>query len=437
MNRSLVASGPEKPALVGSGALHGRQAGTAVSETTQEGPLTFLDILIILAERRRLIVAVTVVCGVIGLAAALLIPNQFTATSTVKPPKENSSLSSMLQSQLGNLSGLVSLAGGGAGSLLKNPNDRYAAMFKSQTVEDATIRQFDLQKEYKTRLLSRTRKAFEHHFKVDAGSKDGFLHVSVTDRNPQRAAELANGWVAQFRKLSQGLAGQAASQREAFFEGQLRASKANLDAAEKALETVQEKTGIVQLTSQGSALLGSAVRLQAEIVAKQVQLQALQTYATGQNSQVVELESQIAGLKKQLAKLGGSGSVGAAGLVLSRGQLPQAGLEYLRRLREAKYQEVLFTILSRQVELARLDAAKRGGLIQVVDPAIVPDHHSSPRRALIVILSLVVGLILGLTAALVWESLARLRRHPQSGPKLDLLLEQLSAHRNPATPPSR
>lgn len=428
------ASETEKPVLVKAGASHEQQAVTAAPSTAKTEPVSFLDVLIIFAGRKWLIARIIVACAVIGLVAALLLPNQFTATSTVKPPRENSSLSSMLQSQLGNLGGLISLAGG-SGSLLKNPNDRYVAMFKSQTVEDATIRQFDLQKEYKTRLLSRTRKAFERHFKVEGSSKDGFLHVSVEDRNPERAAELANGWVDQFRKLSESLATGAASQREVFFKAQLQQAKGNLDNAENSLEAVQKKTGIVALSTQGEALLGSAARLQAEIVARQVQLQALETYATGQNAQVVELKNQIAGLQAQLAKLGGSGSAGAAGLVLPRGQLPQAGLEYLRRLREVKYQEALYTILSRQVELARLDAAKRGALIQVVDPAMVPDYHSSPHRVLIVILAIVVGLILGLAAALVWEYAARLRRDPQSAPKLALLLEQFG--RRQKADPSR
>lgn len=398
-------------------------------------PISFLEILIIFANRKRLIAAIIAICGVIGLIIALVLPKEFTATSIVKPPEENSSLSSMLESQFGGLSGLVSLAGSHAGGLLKNPNDQYVAMFKSQTVEDATIRQFGLQKEYKKKLLSRARKAFEKHFKVEGNSKDGFLHVSVKDRSPERAAEMANGWVEQFRKLSEQLASGAASQRVKFFGAQLEQAKTNLDDADEALKTVQQKTGMIQLGSQAQALIESAAMLRAQVVAQQVKLQALQASMTSQNPRVIEAKRELAGLQAQLAKLGGNSSASAsgAGLVLPKGELPQAGLEYVRKLREVKYREAIFKILARQMELAKLDEAKQGALIQVVDPAIVPDHKSSPHRALIVIIALVIGLVVGLAAAGAAESLDGMRRDPESNRKLSALSREMGfgGHHDP------
>lgn len=383
--------------------------------------ISLLDVLIVLAKRKWLLAKVTAVFGIIGLVIALVLPKQYTATSTVMPPKESNSLSSMLESQLGGLGGLVSLAGGAAGSLLKNPNDQYVAMFKSQTVEDATIRQFGLQNEYHQKLLSRARKSFAHHFKVVGSTKDGFLHVSVTDRSPKRAAEMANGWVDQFRKLSQRLAVGAASQRRAFFDTQLDQAKTNLTNAEEALKAVQEKTGVLQLSAQTQVLIESAAVLRAQIVAKQVQLQALQTFATNQNAQVVETEEELASLRAQMARLGGSGAASGAGLVLPRGQVPQVGLEYVRKVREVKYRQTLFEILARQAELAKLDEAKRGALIQVVDPALVPDHKSSPHRALIVIIAVIVGFIIAAFVALFSAGIERMRRDPENRRKLSAL----------------
>lgn len=396
-----------------------------------EDEVSLLDLLIVLASRKWLIAKVTFVCGIIGLVIALILPKEFTAMSTVMPPEQNNSLSSMLESQLGGLGGLVSLAGGGAAGLLKNPNDQYVAMFKSRTVEDATIHQFDLQKEYRQKLLSRTRKVFESHFKVTGSEKDGFLHVSVTDRNPQRAAAMANGWVDQFRKLSQHLAVGAASERRAFFDAQLEAAKDNLANAEEALKSVQEKTGMIQLNAQTQALIESAAVLRAQIVARQVQLQALQTFATNQNSQVVELEQELAGLRAQLAKLGGNGEVSAAGLMLPKGAVPQASLEYARKLRDVKYQQTLFEILARQVEMAKLDEARRGAMIQVVDPALVPDHKSSPHRALIVLIALVLGLIGALLVVLIQAGIQHMERDPQTAPKLLFLRRSLWLGRAP------
>ena len=94
--------------------------------------------------------------------------------------------------------------------------------------------------------------------------------------------------------------------------------------------------------------------------------------------------------------------------------MTQASLEYVRRLRDVKYYETIFDILARQFELAKLDEAKEGALIQVVDPAIPPDKKSSPRRALIVILATLAGLFVGLITALVQAGFERMKQDPDA-----------------------
>jgi uncharacterized protein involved in exopolysaccharide biosynthesis len=104
-----------------------------------------------------------------------------------------------------------------------------------------------------------------------------------------------------------------------------------------------------------------------------------------------------------------------------KGKLTEAGLAYVRNLRDVKYNETIFDILARQFEIAKLDEAKEGSLVQVVDPAVLPDRKSSPKRSLIVLVSTIVGFFLGILAALLQAAWARLKENPESGPKLDLL----------------
>ena len=68
-------------------------------------------------------------------------------------------------------------------------------------------------------------------------------------------------------------------------------------------------------------------------------------------------------------------------------------MDYVRKLRDVKYYETIFDILARQFELAKLDEAKEGAIIQVVDPAVPPDKRSFPKRTLIVIVATFVGLL--------------------------------------------
>lgn len=282
------------------------------------------------------------------------------------------------------------------------------------------VKRFGLMAEYRAHYESDARKALEKNVQIDGSTKDGLIHISAKDRDPRRAAELANGYVEQFRLLSEHLAISEASQRRLFFEQQLEHAKDQLGNAEEALKATEQKTGLIQLDSQARALIESAASLRAQIAAKEVQIQGIRSYATGENAQIIQAEQELDALRTQLAKLGGSKAPDDS-LIPPKGQVPQAGLEYIRKLRDVKYYETIFDILARQYELARLDEAREGALIQVVDPAIPPDRRSSPRRTLIVVGALFAGLFVGTIWALLEAALVRLRSEPVMAEKLAIL----------------
>jgi len=376
---------------------------SAVAPATGDDEISLLDLLLVLVERKRTILAVTAAFAII-------------ATVTLLSPQQGSSMGAALASQLGNMGGMAALAGGSLS--LKSPNDMYVAMFKSRTVEDAMVQHFGLMQEYHAKYSSDARKAFEKHATVDGSGKDGLIRISVEDSDPRHAADIANGYVNQFRLQSQHIAITEASQRRLFFEQQLEQAKDNLANAEEALKQTQQKTGVIQLDSQARALIESAASLRAQVAAKEVQLQGMRTYATGENSQVVQAQQELDSLRAQLAKLGGFEDSASGGLIVPKGQVPEAGLEYVRKLRDVKYNETIFDVLARQFEIAKLDEAKEGALIQVVDPAIPPDKRSFPERGLIVIGATAVGFFIGVLVALLQVGFGRLRGVPGVDQKL-------------------
>jgi len=141
----------------------------AVAPVTDENEISLLDLLIVLAERKRIILGGTAAFAIGAIIVSLLLPPRYTATVTLLTPQQGSSMSSALASQLGSMGGMAALAGG---SLLKNPNDMYVAMFKSRTVEDAMVQHFGLMQEYHAKLSSDARNAFEGAATVDGSGKD-------------------------------------------------------------------------------------------------------------------------------------------------------------------------------------------------------------------------------------------------------------------------
>lgn len=373
--------------------------------------MRFLALVLILAERWRLLAAAVAVATAIGIALALLLPVRYTAEVTILPPQQqNSMLTSALASEFGGLNSLASLAGGSLG--LKNQNDMYVAMFKSRIVEDALIRRYRLQDEYHKPYLSDARKKFESRASVEGGQKDGLIHITFEDHDPRRAAEIANGYVDQFRTLSQHLAISEASQRRVFLEGQTEQAKQHLSDAEEAMKSMEQKTGLISLDSQARALIESAAYLRAQIAAKQVQIEGMKSYATDQNAGLAQAQQELAGLRAQMQRL--TGSEDTEGMIVPKGQVTEAGLEYMRKLRDVKYYEAEYGLLSKQLELARLDEAREGSLVQVVDPAYPPDKRSFPHRSLIVLAAVFAGLFVGIFLALLHARYQRMQANPRT-----------------------
>lgn len=395
-----------------------------------EDEISLLDLAIVLAERKRTIAWTTATFAAVSLLLALILPKVYTATVVIMPPQQNSSVATMLATQITSLAPMASLAGSSLG--LKNPNDMYVSMLKSRAVEDAMITNpaFDLMKEYHARLLSEARKDFEKHTEVDGNGKDTLIRISVEDRDPTKAAAMANAYVKQFQDLSKNIAFTEASQRRLFFQDQLEAAKDKLADAEEALKNTQQQTGLIQLDSQARALIESAASLRAQIAVKEMEIQGISSYAAGDNPQLTQARGELNSLQAQLAKLGGSEDT-ANSLIVPKGKVPQAGLEYVRKLRDVKYYETIFDILARQFEIAKLDEAKEGAVIQVVDPAIVPDHKSSPKRLLIVVVGTLAGFFVGVLVALTKAGLERLKSDPEADAKLALFKSALLRKRHP------
>ena len=136
--------------------------------------------------------------------------------------------------------------------------------------------------------------------------------------------------------------------------------------------------------------------LRAQVAAKQVEIRAMREFATSENPDLARAEQELTGMESQLAAMDVDSDHATGDLVSPKGKITQAGLDYARALREVKYREAMYELLTRQYEVARVDEARQGSLVQVVDPAIVPDRPSSHYRLWIFLAGMVFALPLAL-----------------------------------------
>lgn len=360
-------------------------------------PMALPDPVRTVGKHRKMILQFMLGAAVVSALVVFVMPKTYTATVTILPPQSNAS---QIGNQLSMLAGLAGLGGLATGA--KKNSELYVSMLKSRTLVDLMIERFDLKKVYGEDLMTDARDALDDATRVQA-SKEGMIRIEVDDRDPVRAARMADAYVEELHKLTQTLSVTDASRRRRFFEQQLKSTQAQLASAELAFKQMQEGTGMLQLDGQAQISIGAIAQLKARIAAKEVEIGAIQSFATDRYSELQLSRSELSALKSQLSKLEKQDTESNS-LLQPGGNLPAAGLEYVRRLRDVRYQEAMYEMLAKQYELARIEEARDHTLIEALDKAEVPEKKSSPKRLLTIILSTLLAGAAGVLAALYREA---------------------------------
>ena len=382
--------------------------GQPVSANENNDDIHLLDILTALARQKKILFTVPLITGAFAIAAAFLIKPTFSSTAVLLPPQQQSS---GVAAMLGQLGGLAGAAGNLTG--LKNPNDLYVAMLQSRTIADKLITHFDLKNRFKAETLDEARKTLAVIVTI-VNDKAGTISVSVDDRDPKFAAELANAFVSELSNLTKTMAITDAAQRRLFFEKQLVSVKDDLANAEIALRKTQENTGMLELEGQVKGIISNVAQLDGTIAAKEVQLNAMRSFATNNNPDLQRLQGEIQGYRIQLEKLKTGKTSKDGDLMVPTGKIPEIGVEYIRRLRNVKYYETIFELLAKQYELAKIDEAKESSNIQVLDDAVPAQKKSKPRKMIIIVLGFFGGGMLSLFLALMRDAYQKSIRDEES-----------------------
>jgi len=183
-----------------------------------EDTISILDLLLIVAENIKLLIAGPIVAGLIALAYAFTITPTFTAVTTIQPPPQGgqAGTSAAILESLGGLGGSM------VGGALKDSSQLYIAYMKSTTFEDNLVEQFKLKEKFKVNYKVSARKTLEGMVKITSDKKTGMITIAVDDADPKFAAELANAYVTELRVFTGRLALQEAQDRKEFLENQLK-----------------------------------------------------------------------------------------------------------------------------------------------------------------------------------------------------------------------
>ncbi len=316
----------------------------------------------------------------------------------------------------------------GAGSFLggmlsgTDTKDVFVGILKSRTMQDDIIKKFDLIEAYKLTdsktpmQSSRAKLAGMTNVKV---SREGVISVTAGAYEPKLAADIVNFYVENLDRLNTTLNITDAGRTRLFLEERAAQAQKALRDTENRLKEFQSRSKVVVMEGQAKAAIESAAKLEGEIIAAEVQLKTLETFATQRNPDVIRLKEGIDEMRRQLKRMEYGRTTGnprpepggaVADYSVPLGSIPATGVELVRLIREAKIQETIFTLLTQQLEQAKIAEAKDMPTVRILDRAVVPEWKSRPKVLQNVILAGVSSLFIAVFLAFFLEYLEAARK---------------------------
>lgn len=373
-----------------------------------EDDVSFLDILTVIGNYKGMILGITFIFTLVTVVLSLIMTPIYTGRTLVMPPQQQQSTAS---SALAGLSSVAGLAGGALG--LKSQDDMYIAFMTSEGFQTKIIQRFELQTRYHANLIIDARQALNSRVRLFSDKKSSLMSIEVDDPDPVFAAKMANGYVQELGIFLGKIAITEAQQRRLYFENQIKKTQDDLTQAEVTFRETQERSGLQIPSAVADIGIKEIAELHGQIRARELQLQAMSSFATPQNAEVKKLMTELLAMRTHLGKLEmGSSTEG------SKGALQQGALLAYRNM---KVQESILESLVKQYEFAKVDESKDAPLIQVVDAASIPERRTSPKRTIMVLTSAMAGLFLGILLAFLRNMFLNAQESSKVGEKIQTL----------------
>lgn len=405
-----------------------------------------LEMLGVVARHRRFLSRFVMGATVGALLVALLLPRWYKSTASVLPA-ERADL-------FGAMDGVSSLVKSFAparalGALGGNAElDRFLAILRSNAVLEAVIEKFDLVRVYDITDYPREKTLKELLDNVTFTVEDeGQLTITVYDRDPQRAADMANMFVTLLNRTNTELQVQNARENRIFIEERYTKNLRDLAAAEDSLRAFQQRHGIIAMPEQTEASIKAAAEIAAQIALKEVQEGVLRRTTSGDHPSVAALRVEVEELRRKLADMnrGSKREDGGMQVFVPFDKVPRLGTDFVRRFREVEIQYKILQFLTPLYEQAKVEERRQTPSVLVLDRAVPAERKAKPRASLYALVAFVLSMVFALTGVFALEGVRRIRQRDPG--RFDALIATLTRDwvglrpkrlaRGTGTPPSQ
>jgi hypothetical protein len=311
---------------------------------------------------------------VAAVVAAVLIffPRPYLARAKIVPQDTSASAAST--------TALLGALGGGPqsiGSLLaggRTSNDLYLLIGRSDSVAEDVIKQLGLAgpgRKYPTERKAKIelREDVDVHMLLG-----GAMEIETKLHDPDEAVRLTAAYADAISRQLANFGRQLIENKQRIVQRRFADATGRVAQAENALNAFRRANNLAEPEQQLSSELLQRATLEAQLQARQVELQTQSQFRGPESAELAALRSEIAGLRAQIARTTRPASELAGPNVAGLSALQT---RYLSLFRDLRFQQSIYDVYQRsaeQVEVEQL-AAESASYIQTIDPA-----HLDPDR---------------------------------------------------------
>ena len=400
---------------------------TRGQKTSTQDNEVLTDNFLLFWTNRILIIKNMIIVAFVSLIVSLLLPKWYASKAVV------------LSSGAGKFNFLSSIspipvADFGLSTINEDINN-FIAILQSRTVKEYMVNKFNLVERYKQRDIEYAMEAYEEIMELEV-TEEGTLEISIIDKDPIVAKQMVSEVLIMLDQINQNIGMEAGRYNREFLEKRLNQNQNDLEKAELALKTFQEKTGILDIVAQLTSTMQMSAQaynsilqmsaqaynsifeaytaLYANKIETEIQLAVAKTTLSINNPTLMQLEQLLNEQKWQLEQLmikldeklqyllsnitpSQVDKIPNIEFSVSFKDLPSLGLENARLIREVELQSTIQEILIPQFEQAKLEETKNIPTLQVIDKPKVAINKTKPKRALIVIGATLMSILVSFT----------------------------------------
>ena len=320
-----------------------------------------------LLKKSRWIIILSILVAVVTAGITLLLPNYYEASTTFYPASPDLSAPAPLSASQQK----VEVYGN------DEDLDRLLAITNSNQLTDFLIDSFDLYDQSEIdpaseRASYNVRKKLNKHLDV-LKTKFGAIDLSIEDKQPDKAAAMANAAREKISSIAQSLIKESQKKTIQNYIQNINNKEQSLSSLTDSISTLKDRYGVIDAESQGEVLATNNADVSFSLSESQARLKAMEDLNMPQDS-INRVKAIVSGLRSKKASV-------------SR-QLEQ----FNKGITQIKSLENQLILNNDQIglmkgRLSQLEATYDNPFtsLHVVEKAIVPEIKSRPKRTFIVI----------------------------------------------------